>query len=203
MFRTLRSFGVYVDQSATPAKSFLPTRPQSDAAAAARIDDSEEKSTGVEWQVVPNYQDAEEGDSVWTLKARDDAGLEKAKKVIADAINQAEGSSLVGFLTLPDRSAFPRIVGECISYFRKLKLIVLSRGAGAKGANVSRLRQETGADITVSREENVITIIGEQDHACTWSISPLHIASVGSESSIEAAKEAILRIHSNRGRRGD
>ena len=32
---------------------------------------------------------------------------------------------------------------------------------GAKGANVSRLRQETGADITVSREDNTITIIGE------------------------------------------
>ncbi|KAI5121582.1 hypothetical protein M0805_000761 [Coniferiporia weirii] len=166
-FRTLRSFGVNVEQSATPSKFALPARPQSEDAASARIDDADETaSRGIEWQVVPYYQDAEEGDSVWTLKARDDAGMEKAKKLIAEAIQQAEGSSLVGFLTLPDRAAFPRIVGS-------------------KGANVSRLRAETGADITVSRENNTITI-------------------VGSESSIEAAKEAVLRITSNRGgRRGD
>ncbi|KAL5507527.1 hypothetical protein ACEPAH_6983 [Sanghuangporus vaninii] len=166
LFRTLRSFGVNVEQSGTPTKSALPARPPSEKAASARIDDVEEDTAGVEWQVVPNYQDAEEGESVWTLKARDEAGLQKAKSYIADAIKQAEESSLVGFLTLPDRTAFPRIVGS-------------------KGANVSRLRSETGADITVSRENNTITIIG-------------------SESAINAAKEAILRISSSRGgRRGD
>ena len=36
---------------------------------------------------------------------------------------------------------------------------------GSKGANVSRLRNETGADITVSRQDNTITIIGQ------WSCS--------------------------------
>ncbi|THG99164.1 hypothetical protein EW145_g7314 [Phellinidium pouzarii] len=167
-FRTLRNFGVNVEQSAKPARPVLPTRPEGGDVASARIDDAEEGTAtrGVEWQVVPYYQSAEEGESVWTLKARDDAGLEKAKKVIAEAVHQAESSSLVGFLTLPDRTAFPRIVGS-------------------KGANVSRLRAETGADITVSRENNTITIIG-------------------SESSIEAAKEAILRTTSSRGgRRGD
>jgi KH domain len=49
--------------------------------------------------------------------------------------------SHVGFLTLPDRSVFPRIVGT-------------------KGANVARLRAQTGADITVSRENSTIVIIG-------------------------------------------
>ena len=42
---------------------------------------------------------------------------------------------------MPDRSAFPMIVGT-------------------KGANVSRLRAETGADITVGRDNNTIVIIG-------------------------------------------
>ena len=111
-FRTLRSFGVNVEQSATPAKSALPTRPPSENAASARIDAEEGESVGIEWQVVSNYQDTEEGDSVWTLKARDEAGLQKAKKAIADAIAQAEESTSVGFLTLSDRSAFPRIVGK-------------------------------------------------------------------------------------------
>ena len=48
----------------------------------------------------------------------------------------------VGFLTLPDRSMFPRIVG-------------------AKGSNVARLRNESGADITVSHEDSTIVIVGE------------------------------------------
>lgn len=133
-----------VDQSVTPSKTALPAKPISEAAASARIDDEDDSNpapASVEWQVVANYQDTEEGDSVWTLSARDDAGLEKAKKAIENAIEQAEKCDKVGFLTMPDRSAFPRIVGT-------------------KGANVSRLRAETGADITVGRDNNTIVIIG-------------------------------------------
>lgn len=97
---------------------------------------------GIEWQVVPNYQGTEEGDSIWSLRARDEAGMEKAKNMIKGLIEEAQTPRSVGFLTLPDRSAFPRIVGT-------------------KGANVMSMREETGADITVSREDTTITIIGE------------------------------------------
>lgn len=138
-FRTLRSFGVHVDQSKAPSKFTVPSPPP--VSASARIDDDPDESKAHTWQVVPNYQDAEEGSVDWTLKARDEEGLERAKKAIADAIADAEKCSSVGFLTLPDRSAFPRIVGT-------------------KGANVARLRAETGAEITVSRENNTIVIIG-------------------------------------------
>ena len=137
-FRKLRAAGVNVEQSVVPTKPAVPERPDT-IASDARIDADE--ADGVDWVIIPNYQDAEEGDSVWTLKARDDASLTKAKDMIAEAIQQAQESSFVGFLTLPDRSAFPRIVGS-------------------KGANVARLRAETGAEITVSRENNTITIIG-------------------------------------------
>ncbi|KAF8070641.1 hypothetical protein FPV67DRAFT_1779960 [Lyophyllum atratum] len=89
-------------------------------------------------------------------------GLERAQKLIQEAIEHAQRMSHVGFLTLPDRSVFPRIVGT-------------------KGANVARLRTETGADITVSREDSTIVIIG-------------------SESAILAAKDAIVRMVSNPGR---
>ncbi|EIN11853.1 hypothetical protein PUNSTDRAFT_99129 [Punctularia strigosozonata HHB-11173 SS5] len=165
-FRNLRSFGVTVEHSALPQKAAVPAPPPPAGASDARIDDAGDDTTPeVKWQVVPNYQDAEEGESEWTLKARDDAALEKAKKRIADAIDQAEKMSHVGFLTMPDRSAFPRIVGS-------------------KGANVARLRDETGADITLSRENTTIVIIG-------------------SESAIEAAREAIQKMASSRpGRRG-
>lgn len=141
-FRQLRTFGVNVDQSALPQKSAVPLSPPTEAGSAARIDDEETEVGGIEWKVVPNYQTAEEGDSTWTLRARDQAGLDRAQKLIAEAVEGAEKMSSVGFLTLPDRSFFPRIVGS-------------------KGANVSRLRAETGADITVSRENSTIVIIGE------------------------------------------
>ncbi len=141
-FRNLRSIGVNVDQSKTAGKYVPPTRPSSEDVP-ARIDDADEDApAGVEWQVVENYQDIEAGDSVWTLKARDEEALAKAKDMITSAIEQAKESSSVGFLTLPDRSAFPRIVGS-------------------KGANVSRLRAETGAEITVGRDNNTIIIVGE------------------------------------------
>ncbi|EMD37873.1 hypothetical protein CERSUDRAFT_114510 [Gelatoporia subvermispora B] len=164
-FRKLRSFGVQVEQSALPQHPAVPPRPAQQAdATAARIDDTESAPAGAEiqWQVVPNYQDAEEGESDWTFKARDQSGLDRALKVTQEAIEHAEKMSHVGFLNLPDRSAFPRIVG-------------------AKGANVSRLRDESGADITVSRDDSVIVI-------------------VGSETAIETAKEAILKISNNRSR---
>ena len=74
-------------------------------------------------------------------KARDQAGLDRAKKAVEDAIKVAEQASHVGFLTVSDRSAFPRIVGS-------------------KGANVARLRAETGAEITVGRDDNIITLVG-------------------------------------------
>ena len=138
-FRTLRSFGVQVDQSGLPQQSAVPSRP---IETSARIDDVE-NVPDVQWEVVPNYQIAEDGISTWTLKARDQAGLGRAQKLIKEAIDHAERMSHVGFLTLTDRSMFPRIVGS-------------------KGANVARLRHETGADITVSRENNTIVIIGER-----------------------------------------
>lgn len=138
-FRTLRNLGVFVDHSALPTKSGIPTR-----SPAARIDEAE--SGEPEWETMPNYQDTDEGHSTWTLKAKDQAGLERAEKLIQGAIDHAATLTHVGLLTLPDRSLFPKIVG-------------------AKGANVARLRNETGADITVSRENSTIVIIG-------WYISP-------------------------------
>jgi polyribonucleotide nucleotidyltransferase len=167
-FRNLRNYGVQVDQSVQPQKSAVPPRPSSipqPEAASARIDEADEEpapTVDAQWQVALNYQDAEEGDSEWTLRARDQAALDRAQKAIREAIQHAENMTHVGFLTLADRSVFPRIVGS-------------------KGANVARLRAETGADITVGRDDNTIVIIGN-------------------ESSILTAKEAIIRTATNPGR---
>jgi hypothetical protein len=148
-FRNLRSMGVQVDQSTHPQKPAPLFPPSESTTSIARIDDAEEDTTAVEnqWKVVLNYQDAEEGDSEWTLRARDRGALETAEKLIKDAIEQAQKMTHIGFLTLTDRSAFPRIVG-------------------ARGANVARLRVETGADITVGKDNNTIVIIGTSANYC-------------------------------------
>lgn len=149
-FKALRSVGVHVDQSAQPSQSAIPVRLEP----SGRIDDtSSAEASGVEWELILNYQDSEEGDSIWTLKGRDQASLDKAENLIKEAIENAARMSHIGFLTLADRSMFPRIVGT-------------------KGANVARLRNETGADITVSRENNTIVIIGVS-HLFIFRISKL------------------------------
>jgi KH domain len=131
---------VHVDHSAQPSKSAIPVRPE----LSARIDDTSSDTSGVEWELIANYQNSEEDDSIWTLRSRDQASLTKAENLIKEAIENAARMSHVGFLTLADRTMFPRIVGT-------------------KGANVARLRNETGADITVSRENNTIVIIGSSN----------------------------------------
>lgn len=176
-FRTLRSYHVQVEQSASPKGAAVPPRPaQNGGDSVARIDDPTDGAVvEAQWQVVPNYQDAEEGEAVWTFKAQDQAALDKAVELTHEALKHAEEMSHVGFLTLPDRSAFPRIVG-------------------AKGSNVARLRAESQADITVSREDNTIVIVGTcslQSSACCVLVTD---EPSGSESAIESAKEAILRM---------
>ena len=184
-FRNLRSHGVQVDQSILPAKSAVPTPPTPSTPKAglpARIDDAEDSVGDVEvqWHVTQNYQDVEEGDSEWTIRAHDENEMEHAKKAIEEAIEHARRMSHVGFLTLPDRSVFPRIVGT-------------------KGANVARLRALTGADITVSRENNTIVIIG----ACA-DLAPLRdgfhscLTTLGDEAAISSAKDAIVKMASHR-----
>ena len=67
--------------------------------------------------------------------------MDKAKDAITEAIEKAKAATHVGFLTLPDRSSFPRIVG-------------------AKGSNIARLHEMTNANINVGRENSTIVIKG-------------------------------------------
>lgn len=93
-----------MEQSSIPKKT-LAAKPSADTS--ARIDD-DTSSSGIQWQVVPNYEDGEEGTAEWTLKARDEESLSKAQQHLADAITNAEKATHVGFLTLANSNAFPR-----------------------------------------------------------------------------------------------
>ncbi|KZO98979.1 hypothetical protein CALVIDRAFT_535076 [Calocera viscosa TUFC12733] len=155
-FRNLRSYGVTVDHSTVPEKPEIKA-PIASSETEARIDQPMASLTeGAQWDVVPNYENMPEGDAEWTIKAKSKEGLERAEKELEAAINHAATYTHVGFLSLPDRSMFPRIVGS-------------------KGSTITRLREETGANIDVGRDNNTIMI-------------------TGSESSITKAKEAIEKI---------
>lgn len=181
IFRTLRSFGAVVEHSNVPVRAAVPTPPP--GAASARIDETGEDEGGIQWHVEVNYSEGEEGDVEWTVKARDQGGLDCARKAIEEAIEHAKTMTHVGFLVMPDRSLFPRIVGS-------------------RGANVSRLRAETGADITVSREDSSIVIAGESYFSLRVSVLLISARLAGSEEAVEAAKEAILAIKNSGGRSG-
>ena len=141
IFRTLRYLGVEAELSVQPTRPSLPSRPSNSTAQAPRVDDVEDTVTEAHWEIVENYTEAEEGDSTWNLKARDQSGMDKAKDAIRDAIEKAKTATHVGFLTLPDRSSHARIVG-------------------AKGSNIARLHEMTNANIIVGRENSTIIITG-------------------------------------------
>ena len=181
IFRTLRSFGANVEHSNVPMKAPVPTPPP--GAVSARIDETGEDEVGIQWHVELNQPEGEEGDVEWTVKARDQDGLDRARETIEEAIGHAKTMTHVGFLMMPDRRLFPRIVGS-------------------RGSNVSRLRAETGADITVSREVSLIVIVGES-YLSSCLLGLLISARLpGSEEAVEAAKEAILAIENGEGRGG-
>ena len=179
IFRTLRSFNANVEHSNVPAKAAVPTPPP--GATSARIDETREDEGGIQWHVEANHPEGEEGDVEWVVKARDQGGLDRARETIEEAIEHAKTMTHVGFLTMPDRSIFPRVVGS-------------------RGANVSRLRAETGADITVSREDSSIVIAGESHFPLRASALLMNTCLSGSEQAVEAAKEAILAIKNGGGR---
>lgn len=139
-FRNLRNYGVNVDHSVAPPRGSAPARPTA-GAASARIDADEADPSQPTWELAENHADADESISTWTLKGRDQEGIDKAKEALEEAIKNAQAISHVGFLTVPDRSVFPRIIGS-------------------KGATVQRLRADSGADITVGKDDNIITLQG-------------------------------------------
>jgi hypothetical protein len=141
IFRTLRYLGVESSSSPQPTRPSLLSRPSKSAKQTARVDHADDTVAEAHWEIVENYTDAEDGDSTWTLKARDQSDIDKAKDVIGEAIEKAKTATHVGFLVLPDRSSFPRIIG-------------------AKGSNIARLHRMTNANIDVGREDSTIVITG-------------------------------------------
>ncbi|XAO24488.1 hypothetical protein I312_103289 [Cryptococcus bacillisporus CA1280] len=169
LIRQIRAVGGYLNipQPAPPKPS--PKRPEPTsggdlAAKTARIDlDGDEEVPDVqgEWSLVKNFEGADDEESEWVVRAKEE-DLDRAVKVLEQALEKAKQATHVGYLTGLPRSAFPRIIGS-------------------KGATISRMRLETGADIQVGKEDDLITITGDEE-------------------SVLQAKDAILSIVSRPGR---
>ncbi|KAL0245626.1 hypothetical protein I308_104760 [Cryptococcus tetragattii IND107] len=169
LIRQIRAVGGYLNiPQPAPAKP-SPKRPEPTnggdfAAKTARIDlegDEEVPDVQGEWSLVKNFEGADDEESEWVVRAKEE-DLDRAAKVLEQALEKAKQATHVGYLTGLPRSAFPRIIGS-------------------KGATISRMRLETGADIQVGKEDDLITITGDEE-------------------SVLQAKDAILSIVSRPGR---
>jgi hypothetical protein len=118
----MKTYGVQLEHATDPLQSLSPGHVKPDA----RIDDESGPITDIQWTIQSNFERAEEEDTSWTLKAPNQTSLEKAEKRFDEALKAAQKASHIGYLRLPNRKAFPRIVGT-------------------KGSMVNRLRDETGA----------------------------------------------------------
>ncbi|WVW86191.1 hypothetical protein I302_108232 [Kwoniella bestiolae CBS 10118] len=171
LIRQIRNVGAFITIPTAPAKPALPTKSSNGnglAAKTARIDLSaggdEEDVVDVEgdFELVENYQNYPEGEQEWSVRAKEEADLERAVEVLEGALEKAKTATHLGLLTGLPRSAFPRIIGS-------------------KGSTISRIRVETGADVQVSKDDDLITITGD-------------------ETSVLQAKDSILSIVSRPGR---
>lgn len=161
LIRQIRGVGAFVNLPTAPPKPVHERSGNNEGAQTARIDAPEEEGEEYQWEVRSNYANAAEGDLDWVLRAKEE-DLDRAAAVLEKAVQAAQAATHVGLLTGLPRSAFPRIIGS-------------------KGATISRLRAETGADITVGKDDDLITITGDEE-------------------SVGQARDAILEIVNRPGR---
>ena len=142
LIRNLRVIGVHATVSGKP----VPTK-TNDVAPATRIDDEPtngpQEPHGIEWRVIEYGSHVEPGDADVLLKARDAESLEIGENLVKEAVSNANKSTKTAYMTFPDRSVFPRVIGS-------------------KGSVISELCSKTDADINVPKDDFTITIHGKR-----------------------------------------
>ncbi|KAM7207481.1 hypothetical protein V8F20_002167 [Naviculisporaceae sp. PSN 640] len=130
----------------------LPPKPAAPAAARANsgslpliTDDADESAAAHSWNVVETTS-SEEGDIPWVLRGSPE-GIEKAKKAIEAALEQAKQQTATGYLILPDPRTHRYVIGQ-------------------GGSKVNSIRKQSGCKITVPRDSNkgeAIEVIGTKE----------------------------------------
>ncbi|KAF4554324.1 KH domain-containing protein 1 [Elsinoe fawcettii] len=152
LFRRLRSdHKVTVDHNGQkpPAKTSAPT-PQRSAGSSLPLITDDATSAEPHWETHSLHSDAE-GSIPWVLSGPSAAEVDKAKERIERALREAEKSDTVGFLILPDPRSYRLVIGP-------------------GGAEINRIRKETGTKVQVpggkgkgGGEGEAIEIVGSSD----------------------------------------
>jgi len=147
-FRKLKSdHQVTVDHAGQPIPSKpAPTETRVNGGALPLItDDDEATADAHSWSVVENTS-TEEGDIPWVLRGSSE-NIEKAKKAIDAAIDQAKKQNATGYLILPDPTTYRYVIGQ-------------------GGSKVNTIRKQSGCKITVPRDQakgEAIEVLGTKE----------------------------------------
>ena len=131
----------------------IPSKPQAPASGARAnggplplITDDAEANTDVHsWNVV-ELTSTEEGEIPWVIRGSPE-NIEKAKKIIAAAIEQAKKQTATGYLILPDPKTHRYVIGQ-------------------GGSKVNSIRKQSGCKITVPRDQTqgeAIEVVGTRE----------------------------------------
>ncbi|KAK0617381.1 hypothetical protein B0T14DRAFT_435770 [Immersiella caudata] len=147
-FRRLKSdHQVTVDHAGQP----IPSKP---APAAVRVaagalplitDDADTAEDAHSWNIVENTS-TEEGDIPWVLRGSTE-NIEKVKKAIDAALEQAKKQNATGYLILPDPKTYRYVIGQ-------------------GGSKVNTIRKQSGCKITVPRDQaqgEAIEVVGTKE----------------------------------------
>lgn len=148
-FRKLKSdTQVTVDHAghSLPPKPAAPANARANSGSLPLItDDADESAAAHSWSVVEQTS-SEEGDIPWVLRGSPE-GIEKAKKAIEVALEQAKQQTATGYLILPDPRTHRYVIGQ-------------------GGSKVNSIRKQSGCKITVPRDSGkgeAIEVIGTKD----------------------------------------
>ncbi|KAK4219953.1 hypothetical protein QBC37DRAFT_302829 [Rhypophila decipiens] len=150
-FRKLKSdTQVSVDHAghSLPPKPTAPAAPARANGGALPLitDESQESADAHVWNVVEQSPSAEEGDIPWVLRGSPE-NIEKAKKAIEAALEQAKKQTATGYLILPDPRTHRYVIGQ-------------------GGSKVNSIRKQSGCKITVPRDSDkgeAIEVIGTKE----------------------------------------
>ncbi|CAK4031226.1 related to RNA binding effector Scp160 [Lecanosticta acicola] len=162
-FRRLRSdHKVTVDHNGQrpPPKPAAPT-PNRSGATPLITDEPGSGDNAHSWEVHNLHSSSEEGDIPWLLSGPSPEAVQAAKDRLTRALEEAKSQDTVGFLILPDSRAYRHVIGP-------------------GGAEINRIRKESGAKIQVPRNNE-----GEA------------IELTGSKDGVEKARDLILEVVQN------
>lgn len=149
IFRRLKSdHHVTVDHAghSIPAKPAAPSSLRANGGSLPLITDDEESTADAHSWTVVDQTSTEEGDIPWVIRGSPE-NIEKAKKVIENAIQQAKKEDAIGYLILPDPRTYRYVIGQ-------------------GGAKVNQIRKQSGCKITVPRDQakgEAIEVVGTKE----------------------------------------